>query len=237
MDWSDDAFVLSARRYGEGAVVAHVLSRGHGRHAGLVRGGAGKGLRGVLQPGNLVAVRWRARLEEQLGVMTAELAAAHSAQAMGDAGRLAALSSACAMVELTLPEREPHPAVFDAFSALAADLRTGAWPASYVRWELVLLAELGYGLDLGACAVTGAAADLRWVSPKTGRAVSAVAGAPYADKLLDLPGFLLAGGPGDAAQVAQGLALTGHFLDRRVLAPHGRRLPPARTRLVDRIGC
>lgn len=235
MQWTDDAFVLSVRRHGETGVVAHLLTREHGRHAGLVRGGASKQLRGALQPGNRIRTTWMARLEDQLGVLAVEPAAAHAALAMDDPGRLAALSAACALAELVLPEREPHPAVFAAFEALAADLAGTSWPSSYVRWELVLLAELGYGLDLSACAVSGRTDDLVWVSPKSGRAVSAEAGAPYAGKLLPLPRFLVAGGSGSTAEVAAGLALTGHFLERHVLAPHRRAMPAARARLVDRM--
>jgi DNA repair protein RecO (recombination protein O) len=236
MQWTDDAFVLSARPYGEGGAVVHVLARGHGRHAGLVRGGSAKQARGVIQPGNRVLATWMARLEEQLGILALELTAAHAAMVMADPDRLAVLSSACAMADLVLPEREPHPHLFAAFEALVADLAGADFASSYVRWELILLAELGYGLDLSSCAATGSTRDLAWVSPKSGRAVSAAAGAPYAGKLLPLPNFLVQGGRGDAAAVAAGLALTGHFLDRLVLAPHGRAMPPARTRLVDRMG-
>lgn len=234
MQWTDDAFVLSARRHGEGGAVVHLLTRAHGRHAGLVRGAASKALRGAVQPGNRVVATWMARLDEQLGVFALELAAAHAASVMDDAGRLAALSAACALADVTLPERQAHPAVFDAFAALAADLGGPDWPSSYVRWELVLLAALGYGLDLTSCAVTGTTEGLAWVSPRTGRAVSAGAGAAYADKLLPLPRFLVEGGAGDAGQVAQGLRLTGHFLDRHVLA--GKPMPAARMRVVDRLG-
>lgn len=234
MRWTDDAFVLSARRHGEAGAVVHLLTRRHGRHAGLVRGAASKALRGVVQPGNRVAATWTARLDDQLGVVALELAAAHAAAVLDDAGRLAALSAACALADATLPERQAHPEVFDAFAALVADFAGADWPSSYVRWELVLLAALGYGLDLEACVVTGTTADLTWVSPRTGRAVSAAAGAAHADKLLPLPRFLVAGGAGTAAEVAQGLALTGHFLRRHALA--GRAMPAARLRAVDRLG-
>lgn len=235
MQWTDDAFVLSARRYGEGGAVVHLLTQGHGRHAGLVRGAGARQGRGVVQPGNRVHTTWMARLEEQLGIMSLELSIAHAAMAMDDPDRLAVLASACAVADVALPEREPHPHLFEAFEALLADFSGGDFASSYVRWELVLLAELGYGLDLSRCAVTGASEDLAWVSPKSGRAVSAAAGAAYAARLLPLPGFLVHGGSGDASAVLAGLALTGHFLERFVLAPHGRPLPPARTRLVDRM--
>lgn len=237
MNWTDDAFILSVRRHGESSAVVHLLTCGHGRHAGLVRGGAGKGMRGVLQAGNRVAARWQARLDEHLGYLTCEAVAAHAAQVMADAGRLAALAAACALADSLLPEREPHPGMFAALEALIGDLEAEAssWPASYVCWELVLLAELGYGLDLSSCAVTGTTEDLAWVSPKSARAVSTAAGAPYADKLLPLPRFLLEGGGGTAEEVTKGLALTGHFLERHVLAPQGTAMPAARIRLVDRL--
>lgn len=235
MDWADDAFVVSVRRHGEGSAVVHLLTRSHGRHAGLVRSAAGKAMRGVLLAGNRVAARWHARLDEHLGYLSCELVCAHAAAVMDDAPRLAAVTAACALIDLTLPEREAHPAVFTAFEALMADLATADWPSSYVRWELVLLAELGYGLDLSECAVTGATEGLAWVSPRSGRAVSAGAGAAYADKLLALPEFLVCGGGGDAQAVAEGLALTGYFLERHVLAPHAVALPAARTRLVERL--
>lgn len=235
MNWTDDAFVLSLRRHGEGGAVVHLLTRDHGRHAGLVRGVSSKQARGIVQSGNRVHASWIGRLEDQLGVLSLELTTAHAAAVMADPDRLAVLAAACAMADRALPERQPHPHLFAAFEALAADLGGEEFTSSYVRWELVLLAELGYGLDLSRCAATGATADLAWVSPKTGRAVSAAAGAPYAEKLLALPSFLVEGGPGDAMAVVQGLTLTGYFLERHVLAPHRQSMPPARTRLVDRI--
>ncbi len=235
MDWADDAFVLSLRRHGEGSAVVHLLTRSHGRHAGLVRGATGKAMRGVLLAGNRVAARWHARLDEHLGYLSCELVCAHAAAVLDDAPRLAALTAACALTDLALPEREAHPAVFTAFEALLADLGAVDWPSSYVRWELVLLTELGYGLDLSRCAITGATEGLVWVSPRSGRAVSAAAGAAYADRLLALPAFLVQGGRGDGQAVAAGLALTGYFLERHVLAPHGLALPAVRTRLVERL--
>lgn len=234
MDWTDPAVVLSARRYGEGSAVVTVLSRSHGRHAGLVRGGAGKAARGVLQPGNMVQATWRARLAEHLGHFTCEMLTAHAAAVLDDADRLAALSSACALAEATLPEREPHVASFEALSAFLESLASEAWPTVYVHWELALLRDLGYGLDLGRCAVTGSSDDLAYVSPKSGCAVSLAAAGPYKDRLLPLPRFLTAGGEGDAAGVAQGLRLTGWFLERNVLGPRQSALPSARSRLVDR---
>ena len=229
MDWSDDAIVLSARKHGESAAIAQLLTRGHGRHAGLVRGGAATRLRGVLQPGNELHCVWRARLEEHLGAYTVELARARAAALLDRRLPLLALSAACAVVETMLPEREPHGPLFDGLIALLDALEESeAWPAAYVRWEVGLLRELGFGLDLSACAATGVTEGLVWVSPKTGRAVSAEAGEPYRDRLLSLPGFLVGEGAAAPGDIVAGLRLTGHFLGE-----HGAALPAARDRLVD----
>ena len=246
--------MLSSRRHGESSVIVNLLTPSYGLHVGLVRGGTGKRLRGVLQPGNEVTATWRARLAEHLGNFTLELAAARAAPLLDDRTRLAALSSACALAEAVLPEREAHPSVYAGFRVLLDVLAAGSsWPAVYVHWELGLLRELGFGLDLSQCAATGGRDDLVYVSPRTGRAVSRAAGAEYADRLLVLPRFLLGNGNGngdgnsgsgggtsgaaDASvrDIMDGLALIGHFLELHVLAPHGRRIPPARGRLIDRI--
>ena len=184
MDWADDGIVLSLRRHGESAAVVHLLTREHGRHAGLVRGGNSKKKRGILQPGNEVHASWRARLEEHLGTFTVELLDGHAARVLTDPGRLAAMSSACSLVDICLPEREPHPDLFASFRAMFSILPEAEWAAAYVAWELSLLAELGFGLDLSACAATGVLDDLIYVSPKSGRAVSRDAGAAYREKLL-----------------------------------------------------
>ena len=235
MEWTDDAIVLSARRHGEGAAIVSLLTRGHGRHAGLVRGGGGRRARGIYQPGNRLAAHWRARLPEHLGTLQCELVASVAAPLLDDADRLCALSAACAVAEAALPEREPHPAVHAGLVALMDTLTGEGWGQIFVHWELALLAELGYGLDLSACAVTGRADALAYVSPRTGRAVSLSAGEPYRDRLLALPSFLagrreLAG----REDIAAGLALTGHFLGAHVFGPQNRALPPARLRLGDR---
>ncbi|MFQ5958139.1 MAG: DNA repair protein RecO [Alphaproteobacteria bacterium] len=235
MDWSDDGIVLAARRHGESSAVVQLFTRGHGRHAGLVRGGAGSRARGVYQSGNLVAARWRARLAEHLGVFTCELTRSTAAAFLDDALRLAGLASACAVAEAALPERHPYPALYDATLALIDALAAEPeWAAVYVRWELGLLDELGFGLDLGACAATGSNDDLAYVSPKSGRAVSRAAGEPYRERLLPLPGFLTGTGEADPDDVAAGLRLTGGFLDRRLFAPHERKVPAARERFVER---
>ncbi|CAA7618057.1 DNA repair protein RecO [Magnetospirillum sp. UT-4] len=235
MEWADEGIVLAVRRHGENGAVASLLTRAHGRHPGLVHGGSGKANRGVLQPGNHVKAWWRGRLAEQLGSYRVEMAQAHAAGILDHAGRLAAVASACALCEAVLPEREPHPAAFAALVALLEAMKSEAWPSVYVHWELALLRDLGYGLDLTACAATGATIDLGYVSPKTGRAVSRAAAEPYRDRLLPLPAFLVEGGEGSGGDILDGLALTGYFLDRHVLAPHRVAMPAARSRLIDRL--
>jgi len=237
MEWTDDAIILSSRKHGEGAVIVEALTRGHGRHAGLVRGGTGQAMRGVLEAGNEVSVRWAARLAEHLGNYSIELRRPNASAMMTDPLKLAGLSAACALAQLTLPERQPHTPVFDGLRLLLEAMQTTElWPAVMVRWELGLLAELGFGLDLGACAATGAAEDLVFVSPRSGRAVSLAAGQAYRKRMLGLPAFLL--GPQNSASVAEmqaGFALTGFFLSRHVLQPHDRKMPPARERFRDRL--
>ena len=233
MHWSDEGFVLGARRHGETSAVLSVFTGEHGRHAGLVRGGAGRRLAPAIQPGNRVALTWRARLADHLGSYTVELVEAGGAKLLDDRARLAALAAAAAVADAGLPERHPYPRAFAAFAALIQALAAGpGWPAAFVRWELDLLAELGFGLDLSCCALTGLTADLAYVSPRTGRAVTREAGQPYRDRLLPLPAFLVSDAPADAAAIAHGLRLTGRFLEDHALAALGRKVPAARTRLL-----
>ena len=237
MDWSDEGIVLTARKHGEASVIVSLLTREHGRHAGLVRGGAGRRARGIYQPGNQVAARWRARLAEHLGTFTTELVRARAHLLLDDALKLAALASACTVTDAAVPERQPYPALYEGLLALldALEGEGESWGETYVRWELGLLEELGYGLDLSRCAATGASHGLAFVSPRSGRAVSGAAGAPYRDKLLPLPRFLVGEGGGGAGEVAQGLTLTGHFFARHVFAAQGRGLPSARTQFIERL--
>ena len=237
MDWSDEGVVLSARKHGESAAILNLLTRRHGRHAGLVHGGAGRRKRGMLQPGNEVAAHWRARLSEHLGTYTVELKRERASRWLDDALRLAALAALCQMADKALPEREPHPALYEGvLELLDAMASEPGWAALYVRWELVLLRELGFGLDLSRCAVSGGNSGLAYVSPRTGRAVSAQGAGRYAERLLKLPPFVLGEDAGEApaADIRLGLALTGHFLECHVFGPHQQRLPPARTRFVER---
>lgn len=244
MEWRDAGIVLATRPHGESGLIVTLLTSAHGRHAGLVRGGTSKSARGLYQPGNLVTASWKARLEDQLGLYACELAEANAAALMHDAGRLAALTAACSVADIALPDRQPHPLLFDATLALLAALRdapAASYGAAYVEWEMVVLQDLGFGLDLTCCAATGTTEDLVWVSPRSGRAVSAAAGEPWRDKLLPLPAFLRhVDGEGegetepDEAAIAAGLRLTGWFLDRHVLAAQPHHLPPARERFVRR---
>ena len=233
MEWSDHGLVLSVRPHGETSAIASLLTRTQGRHAGLVRGGAGRQLRPVLQPGNLLAVTWRARLADQLGNFTCEPDRLFGSAVIDDPVRLLALSSAVALADLALPEREAHPAVFDGLKIVLECLDGEHWPSVLVKWEVGVLGDLGFGLDLERCAATGRNDDLAYVSPRTGRAVGLAAGEAYRDRLLRLPRFLIEPGTsGDAGEVYDGLVLTGYFLERHVLAPLHKGLPPARQRLL-----
>jgi DNA repair protein RecO (recombination protein O) len=239
MDWSDDAIVLGLRHYGEHSAILDVLTREHGRHLGLIRGATSKRLKGALEPGNLLNAHWRGRLDEHLGTYSVELARSRAAQFFGDGTKLSVLASACAVTAAVLPEREMHARVFEALSHLLSTLADEPAPsgvADYVRYEAVLLEDLGFGLDLESCAATGATSDLTHVSPKSGRAVSAGAAMPYRNKLFALPSFLLDHNATPSPKdLADGLALTGFFLNRSVLEPNGMALPQARTRLVERL--
>lgn len=232
MEWSDEGIVLAVRKHGESGAIVSLLTHAHGRHAGLVRGGASRRMRGFLQPGNTVAATWRARLEEHLGSLTVEPVVSR-AVLYDRPGPLAAMASATALLESALPERAPQPELYDLLADLLEALDRPGWAESYIRWELRLLADLGFGLDLASCAATGGNDGLAWVSPKSGRAVSLSAGEPWRDKLLPLPRFLSPqGGRPDLGQLDEGLRLTGWFLERHVFAPHDRRTPDARERLI-----
>ena len=240
MEWRDKGFVLSARRHGESALIVELLTREHGRHAGLVRGGQMPHRRAVLQPGNSVAARWRGRLPERLGMLDCELIEAHAARFLDDPDRLVALGAATALLLSVLPEREPHEGLYASLAGLLEALDSDhLWAQSYVAWECELLRGLGFGLDLVRCAATGTTDDLAYVSPRSGRAVSRAAGMPYHDKLLPLPGFLWrevpASRPASRNEIVAGLALTQYFFLHHVLAPHDGKLPEARERLAERM--
>lgn len=232
MEWRDEGTLISSRPFGETSAIIEVFTAAHGRHAGVVRGGASRRLAAVLQPGSQVAVLWRARLDEQLGTLTVEPLRSR-AGLMAERLALAGLASVCAMLRVALPEREPYPALYARTQGMLAALEGDAWAGDYLRWEMALLEETGFGLDLGRCALTGSREDLAFVSPKTGRAVGRAAAGDWAPRLLPLPPGLLGQGPLAGAELAQGLAITGHFLARELAALHpGAALPEARARLV-----
>lgn len=236
MEWRDDGIILNVRKHGESGAIVSLITRAHGRHSGLVRGGRSSRLRGILQPGNLIRADWRARLAEHLGNMTVEPLESRVAPLLVHPGRLAALTSACAILETALPERQPAGEMFDLMDVLTRHLGDDDWAATYVRWEAAMLSALGYGLDLAACAATGVTENLTHVSPRSGRAVSREAAGPYKERLLPLPPFLLedaeAGRVPDIVEIRDGLRLTGFFLDQMVLGPAGRHLPDERGRIA-----
>jgi DNA repair protein RecO (recombination protein O) len=238
MDWTDQGIVLGVRRHGEANAIAEVMTRAHGRHLGLVRGGAGSRMRPVLQPGNEVRVIWRARLDEHLGHYTIEALRLRAGEFMVAAHAAYGVTHLAALCRL-LPERDPHADVHDMLVAILDHLHERPLAAALVaRFELQLLAELGFGLDLDQCAATGATAELVYVSPKSGRAVSRLAGEPWRDRMLRLPAFL---GPGwDEAEPAtdaltDAFALTGFFIQRHVLEPRGLPMPDARASFISAV--
>ena len=236
MEWDAPAVVLATRAYGESGALVTVLTEAHGSQRSLARGGGSRAQASLWQPGNLVQARWVARLADQLGSLTGELVHAPAALAMDDPLALAVLASACAVAEGALPEREPHPAVFQGLVQLISRLSQGADVlADLVRWEATLLTELGYGLDLSRCAVTGTENGLAWVSPRTGRAVADAAAGDWRSRLLKLPGFLAGADAAGPADWLDGLRLTGHFLERDAFGHQHKPLPPARLRLADQV--
>lgn len=228
MEWRDEGVVLTVRRHGESAALIEVFTARHGRHAGVVPGGGGRRLTPVLQPGAQVDVVWRARLDAHVGTITVEPVRSR-AMLMADRLALAALGSVCALLSRALPERQPHSALYPVTVDLLDGLDGAGWPLDYLRWELRLLDELGFGLDLSSCAVTGATTDLCFVSPRSGRAVSRAGAGRWADRLLPLAPCLR-GGAVDADGIAEGLRLTGYFLNRELGGT--RPLPEARARLA-----
>ena len=237
MEWEDDAFVLAARAHGETGAIVELLTAHHGKWAAHVAGGASRKMKPFLQPGARVIARYRSRMADQLGSATLEPVGEGPAALFDDPLALAGLAAAAAVAAGALPEREPHPGAFHALAALIETLALpDIWPAVYVRFEAGLLQDLGFELDFSKCTVTGSVDDLIYVSPRTGRAVSRAAGQPYADKLLDLPPFML-GAPAGLGQgdVGAGLTLTGHFLEQFVFHPLDRPLPPARVWMIDKL--
>jgi DNA repair protein RecO (recombination protein O) len=236
VEWSDTGIVLSARAHGETSAIVEVLTASHGRHMGLVRGGASRKKRSELQPGNTLELHWRARLSEHLGNFAAEPLHTRAGELLDSRDALAGLNAFTGMAAAALPEREHHAGLFEAGEVLLDAMASEPfdhWAPLYIRWEAGLLEALGFGLDLSQCASTGARDNLVYVSPKSGRAVSAEAGKPYAGRLFALPQFLLGSQNAQVTreEIAAGLKLTGHFLLERVLIPHNRKMPAARERL------
>lgn len=238
MEWRDQGVLLSVRGHGESAAIIEVFTADHGRHAGVVRGGTSRRIAPILQPGAQLDVMWRARLDEHIGAFTVEPLKGRAGAILSDRRALAGLNAVAALLGFALPEREPHPDLYDRSIALFdALVETADWPLAYLRWELFLLEEMGFGLDLTSCAVTGTRDDLAYVSPRSGRAVSRDGAGDWAERLLPLPPALLGQGPADPAEIAAGLRLTGHFLETWLAPQLGQRpLPEARRRLVAVLG-
>ncbi|MHA6265258.1 DNA repair protein RecO [uncultured Aliiroseovarius sp.] len=236
MDWRDQGALLSVRKHGETSVIIDVFTEKHGRHSGVVRGGISRKLAPILQPGAQLDVAWRARLEEHIGSFNVEPVKSR-AMVLSDRTALAGLNAITSLLGFALAEREPHPDLYHRTQAMLDLLGTNeAWPTAYLKWELALLEDMGFGLDLSACAVSGACDDLAYVSPRTGRAVSAEAAGDWAERLLPLPPELLGSGDGSAQNVVDGLVTTGYFLTRWLAHSLGDKpIPEARARLVDRL--
>ncbi|MEE3069577.1 MAG: DNA repair protein RecO [Pseudomonadota bacterium] len=234
MEWRDQGILLSVRKHGESSVIAEVFTEHHGRHYGVVRGGTSRKIAPVLQPGNQIDVHWRARLEDQLGAFTVEPIRSRSA-ALSDRIALAGLNATTALLHAALPEREKHhPLYIRSVTLMDLTAHPQAFPLAFLRWELTLLEDLGFGLDLTRCAVTGDMDDLAYVSPRTGRAVSAEGAGEWAPKLLPLPQCLLGQGPTTDSEILTGLALPGYFLEKHPAHALGDRpLPEARARFLD----
>jgi len=234
--WRDQAIVLAARSHGENGAVLSVLSEHNGRHAGYVRGAKSSKMRGILERGNLVNVDWQARTTSDLGTFNVEPIGHPAATILDDPLRLAGLVAACRICDESLPEREGHTGLFHGMQAMLQALETENWAVIYVMWEVALLKELGFSLDLQNCAGGGDNSDLAYVSPKTGKAVSRAEGEPYKDRLLPLPDFLnhSVDGGGSNEDILKGLELTGYFFQHWVFAHHTRGIPEDRLRFQER---
>jgi DNA repair protein RecO (recombination protein O) len=233
MEWRDEGVVIGVRPHGETSAIAEILTAEHGRFAGMVRGGRSRLLRPVLQPGNLVMATWRARIEDHMGTYALEPLSLKAGFILAHPLRLAGMNTLMGLAQM-LPEREPHPRLYHAAHVVLSQMENDAvWPALLVRWELGLLDELGFGLDLSRCAATGQGHELAYVSPRSGCAVSREAGRPYHDKLFQLPAFLNGAEGFAVGDVLDGFKLTGFFLERHVFGPRQMALPSARAWLCD----
>jgi len=234
MEWTEQGIVLGTRRYGEANAILELMTRDHGRHLGLVRGGSASRLRPLLQPGNRVSATWRARLDEHLGLYVVEALDVRAASFLDLSHALYGMTHVAALCRL-LPERDPHPEVCDALDEIVGRMTDARWTGpAMVRFELQMLTELGFGLDLESCASTGATQDLIYISPRSGRAVSRSAGEPWRDRLFRLPTFLVNQElVPTAEELADGFAATGFFLNRHVLEPRQLTLSDARAHFIQ----
>jgi DNA repair protein RecO (recombination protein O) len=241
MEWHDEGIIVSQRKYGEYDAILEVFTRSHGRHAGIVKGGTGRNHRGNIQVGNEINVTWRGRLETHLGTFSIEIIKPRAVDFLYTPSKLSALSSSCAILCVSMAEHEKHEVLLDGLLAFLDGLYVSDdnilnWGPLLVQFELGLLSELGFGLNLSNCAATGTKENLVYVSPKSGRAVSSDAGRPYHDKMLTLPNFLINKGYAVTQQdILDGLILTEYFMDRHMLQPFGKKLPPARRMIMDYI--
>ncbi len=235
MEWRDQGILLSSRRHGETSAIIEVFTPNQGRHAGIVRGGTSRKIAPILQPGAQLDLTWRARLQDHIGSFVVEPVRSRAAIAMGGRLALAGLNAVTSLIRFSLPEREAHLPLYSRTESLLDLLgQDEIWPLAYLQWELSLLTELGYGLDLSECAVTGATDELVYVSPKSGRAVSREGAGEWADRLLPLPNVLRGIGAADDAEILLGFRTTGYFLEMRLAADLGSKpLPEARARYVE----
>lgn len=238
MEWDDIGYIISIRPHGETSAVVSVLTREHGRYSGYVKGAFSKSKRGILDLGNEVSVRWVSRVEDQLGHFDFELIKAHSVHYLNEPLKLYAIQSACALADQTMAEREKHESVYEGFKILLAQMEGDVWAETYIFWELALIRELGFGLDLRVCAATGRPDSdndqLGYVSPKSGRAVSLSAGEPYKEKMLALPPFLIGRVSDNPQDIVDGLRLTQYFLENRIYSETYQSLPEPRQRFFDK---
>ena len=237
MEWRDQGILLGARPHGENAAIVEIFTPAHGRHMGVVRGGTGRKIAPILQPGAQLDVAWRARLENHIGTFSVELIRSRAAQSMSDRLALAGLNSVTALLSFGLPEREPHLTLYDQSTQLLDLLdQPDLWPLAYLRWEMHLLEVLGFGLDLSCCAATGSEEDLIYVSPRSGRSVSVAGAGVWASRLLALPPCMLGLGTAPDDEVAQALWTTGHFLHHHLAEEILHRpVPEARARFLDQL--
>ncbi|EEB71326.1 DNA repair protein RecO [Ruegeria sp. R11] len=235
MEWRDQGILLRMRRHGEGSAIVDMFTAEHGRHAGVIRGGASRKMAPILQPGAQLDLLWRARLEDHLGSYQAELMRSRAGAALSGRLALAGLNAVTGLLAFCLPDREPHPDLYLRSERLLDLLgQDEIWPLAYLQWEMALLEELGFGLDLSCCAVSGALDELIYISPKSGRAVSRASAGEWAHRLLPLPAVMRGEGEAGTGEILQGLSTTGFFLEHRLAPSLGNTpLPEARGRFLD----